>query len=206
MWGIGIQDTKVLQILQKMLKADVQEPNGTVTKLDKSVPRGGIISSLLSNVYLNCLDQWLSDQWETFDSHMTSPPKKRYNKKGHRNMGHEYRALRKTKLKEFVFVRYADSIVIFCKSLQTAKKLKIAIQNFLANNLKLKISEEKTKVVNLKKDRIKYLGFEIGTQLKGKKYVVESHMSKDALRKEKKKLVLQIKKFKSHLYSFLNGR
>lgn len=109
-------------------------------------------------------------------------------------MGQEYQALRKSQLKEFTFVRYADDVVVLCKSLQTAKKLKIAIQNFLAKNLKLEISEEKTKIVNLKKSRIKYLGLEIGTKRKNNKYVVDSHMAKDAIKRVKQSLVKQIKK------------
>lgn len=109
-------------------------------------------------------------------------------------MSEVYRVMRKTKLKELVFIRYADDVVILCKSLQTAKKLKIAIQNFLAKNLKLEISEEKTKIVNLKKGHIKYLGLEIRTQLKGKKYVVETHMTEDALKRTKQSLVGQIKR------------
>lgn len=178
----------------KMIKADIKEPDGQLVKAKMGTPQGGIISPLLANVYLNCLDQWLSDQWECFDTHMTKPPKKQYSKNGERSMGNEYRTLRRSKLKEFAFVRYADDVVILCTSLQNAKKLKLAIQDFLTKDLKLKISEEKTKIVNLKKGHIKYLGFEIGTQLKGNKYVVESHMSKEAIKKEKDKLIDQVKK------------
>ena len=194
LWGIGIQDTRVLQILMKMVKADIKEPNGEIVKAEKGTPQGGIISPLLANVYLHYLDQWLSDQWETFDTHMRKPPKKQHSKNGERNMGNEYKALRKAKLKEFTFVRYADDVVILCTSLQHAKKLKIAIQDFLAKDLKLELSEEKTKIVNLKKGHIKYLGFEIGTQLKGNKYVIESHISKEAIDKTKGMLVDQIKR------------
>ena len=125
---------------------------------------------------------------------MTKPPKKQYNKNGERNKCHEFEALRKSKLKEFAFVQYADDVVILWTSLQNAKKLKIATQDFIDKDLKLEISEEKTKIVNLKKGNIKYLGFEIGTQLKGSKYVVEVHMGKEAIKKEKDKLMKQIKK------------
>lgn len=58
-------------------------------------PQGGILSPLLSNVVLNDLDWWISNQWETFPSG---------HKYSHR---HLHRAL-KTSLKEMYIVRYAD--------------------------------------------------------------------------------------------------
>ena len=56
---------------------------------------GGIISPLLSNIVLNELDWWLSNQWETI------PTKHKYTQKN------KYSALKKSKLKEFYFVRYS---------------------------------------------------------------------------------------------------
>lgn len=41
---MGIRDKRVLSIISKMLKAEVQMPNGTVEGNDKGTPQGGILS------------------------------------------------------------------------------------------------------------------------------------------------------------------
>lgn len=58
LWNIGIKDKRVLAIIGKMLKAPVKGI-GTQTC---GTPQGGILSPLLSNVVLNDLDWWISNQ------------------------------------------------------------------------------------------------------------------------------------------------
>ena len=62
-WTMGIHDKKLLSILKTMLKAEI-EGIGIPTK---GVPQGGILSPLLSNIVLNELDWWISNQWQTFE-------------------------------------------------------------------------------------------------------------------------------------------
>jgi len=50
-----ISDKKVLKLIWKWLQAGVME-NGQVTKTDLGTPQGGVISPLLSNIYLSVLD------------------------------------------------------------------------------------------------------------------------------------------------------
>lgn len=58
--------------------------------------------------------------------------------------------LRSSNLKEMYIVRYADDFKIFCRKRSDADKVFIAVKKWLKDRLKLEISEEKSKVVNLK--------------------------------------------------------
>lgn len=80
----------------------------------------------------------------------------------------QYRALRRTNLKEIYIVRYADDFKIFCRKRSHADKIFHATKMWLKERLSLEISEEKSKIVNLKKGKSEYLGFELKLIKKGK--------------------------------------
>jgi RNA-directed DNA polymerase len=66
-----------------------------------------------------------------------------------------------SKLKEFFFVRYADDFVIFCKTPKTALKIFKATESWLGDRLKLSISPEKSRIVNLNKKSLSFLGINL---------------------------------------------
>lgn len=68
----------------------------------------------------------------------------------------------KTLRKKFIYIRYADDWILgFSGSLSEAEELKEKIKYFLLEKLKLQLSEEKTKITNIKKNSIDYLGYTI---------------------------------------------
>lgn len=168
LWTLGIQDKQLLRVLSKMLKA----PIAGVGIPEKGVPQGGILSPLLANVVLNELDWWISNQWETFQSH-----------KQYKGPSERYRALRATGLKKVFIVRYADDFKLFCKTRSEAERIYIATQKWLMERLGLEISPEKSKIVNLKKRWSDFLGFKLKLRTKSRKWVVKSRMTEKAFLK-----------------------
>lgn len=185
MWGLGIHDKKVISIISAMLKAEV----AGIGFPDKGTPQGGIISPLLANIVLNELDWWISDQWETFEL------RKQYSTQIQRNgttqQGFRFRAMRGyTNLKEGWLVRYADDFKIVCRNYNDAKRWYHSVRLWLKEQLGLEISEEKSKIVNLRKNYSEFLGLKVKAVRKGIKpkckeptprFVVESHINDKAL-------------------------
>ena len=91
-------------------------------------------------------------------------------------------------------VRYADDFKIFCATRKDADRAYHATKAWLQERLKLEISEEKSKIVNLKKGYSEFLGFKLTLMKKGASYVVKSHICDKAKRRETDKLKGQIKK------------
>ena len=184
MWAFGIQDKNLISIVGKILKSEI----AGIGIPEKGTPQGGIISPLLSNIVLNELDWWLSDQWETFSSRYPY---------AHRA---KYRLLRNgSNLKEFFFVRYADDFKIFCKDYGTAQKIFDATRNWLKERLGLEISPEKSKITNVRKGKTEFWGFALYTKKKKNKHFVRSNIADKAKKAIKSNLKKQVKYIQRHV-------
>lgn len=193
MWTLGIRDKQLLCIIKEMLKAPIILQNKEKIYPDKGTPQGGILSPLLSNIALNELDWWITSQWEEIKT------KKEYKEKissnGKKQHGARNRILKSTsKLKEVYIVRYADDFKLFCRKKQDAERIFIATQKWLDERLKLQISKEKSKIINLKNAYSEFLGFKMKATPRRNKYVVKSHMSDKAIIRETDKLKEQLKR------------
>lgn len=183
MYNIGICDRRVLSVVSKMLKAPVKGI-GIPTK---GTPQGGILSPLLSNIVLNDLDWWISNQWENM--------KTKFNYKERKNK--VLMIKRTTTLKEMYIVRYADDFKIFTTSHKNATKIYHAVKGYLKNYLHLDISNEKSKITNLRRRASEFLGFSLKVIKKGKRYVANTHVMDDKVKtilQKARKLIHEIRK------------
>ena len=100
---------------------------------------------------LNELDHWVDSQW------VEHPVANRYGT--HRiirisevfDKSKGYQKMRETNLKEMFIVRYADDFRIFCRNREDAEKAMELLQSGLPKRLKLEVSPEKTRIVNVRK-------------------------------------------------------
>jgi len=148
-----------------MLKAEI-DGEGIPTK---GSPQGGLLSPLLSNIVLNELNQW-----ELFPLH-----------KSFKTREGELLAKKRTRLKEGYLVRYADDFKILCRDYKTAERWYHAVKLFLKERLKLDISPEKSKIINLRKHESVFLGFTIRANRKGKKRVAHTFVRAEKIQKIK---------------------
>lgn len=181
LWSLGIRDRKVTACISKMLKAEIDKEGMP----SKGVPQGGILSTLLSNIVLNDLDQWVAGQWEFF------PLSKNYKSK----VGERY-AKKRTNLKEGYLVRYADDFKILCRDGKTAQKWYHAVRLYLKERLKLDISPGKSQIVNLRKRKSEFLGFTIKANIKRKKRVAHTGIKRRKREKLKEQAKIHIQRIK----------
>jgi hypothetical protein len=104
-------------------------------------PQGGIISPLLANVYLHELDKYM----ERYTALSTK----------------EKTARRREGQANYAYVRYADDFVILSNGTRAqAEAMREEVREFLATELHLTLSMEKTKITHLN-DGFDFLGFRV---------------------------------------------
>ena len=192
LWSLNIRDKELLYVIRRILKAPILMPDGHTEHPKKGTPQGGIISPLLANVVLNELDHWIESQWQC--NPVTENYAYRENAAGCPIQSHAYRAMRNTRLKEMYIVRYADDFRIFCRNKEDALRTKEAVTAWITERLRLEVSPEKTRIVNVRKRYSEFLGFKIRVRPKSRKYIVQSHICDKKLELERQKLVEQAKR------------
>jgi group II intron reverse transcriptase/maturase len=194
-----IEDGRFLNLIRKILKAGYLDIDEIRKDSLAGSPQGGIVSPILSNIYLDKLDKFVEELREKLDkgkARKHNPEYKRlqdqrlYWMKRGETRSKRVRSLeaRMKKLPsgdpndpDFVrikFIRYADDwLVGVIGSHKLAEDIKQQIGDFLKDHLKLTLSKEKTVITSAKKQEAKFLGFllRVGRTIKEQKQVVTTN-------------------------------
>jgi RNA-directed DNA polymerase len=143
-----IQDAKLLDLITRMLRCGIWE-EGQVTYPPAGTPQGSVCSPLLTNVFLHEFDDWylrtyrVRPEW----SHL-SPNSYQYRRK--KEIGGT-----------LMLTRYADDwVAVWNGSRERAEEIKAEIKTFLTEELKLRLSEEKTLITHID-DGFDFLGYHL---------------------------------------------
>nr|YP_010836049.1 hypothetical protein QLP54_mgp17 [Phyllosticta yuccae]WGC90064.1 hypothetical protein [Phyllosticta yuccae] len=173
-----IKDERFIRLIIKALNAGYFEFT-TYKQSLVGTPQGSIISPLLSNIYLNGLDNFIEKL--SVDFNVGTKPKSNplwisYRNKKVRAKTVELKRkwhqlqistpsidLMDSNFKKLVYVRYADDWIIGVRGTkEDCRWLLEQIKNYLDNELKLKLSETKTLITNASKEKAIFLGTSIG--------------------------------------------
>lgn len=179
MWALGIRDKRLIYVIKRILKAFIQLENGTTVTPDKGMPQGDIISPLLANIVLNELDWWVDSQWQNHPVAVARGKNRQIKERIVFDKSHGCKIIRSTQLKEMHIVRYADDFRIFCPTKDCAERTLIAVTQWLKERLRLDLSPEKTRVVNLNKHYSEFLGIKMRLRQKKNKQIVQLRVSVD---------------------------
>jgi group II intron reverse transcriptase/maturase len=182
-----IRDNRFLRLMRNMLRAGYLEDwrwNATLS----GAPQGGVVSPILSNIYLHKLDDFAGN---TLIPEYTRG-ETRTRSKEYESVRHAYARARKRgdhgKARELRrkqaslpsvdcddpgyrrlhYLRYADDTLFgFTGPRAEAEEIKQRLTTFLRNELHLELSEQKTLITHARTGAAKFLGYEITTQHSG---------------------------------------
>ena len=183
--GERIEDGRFIELTKKLLKAGYME-NWKYFGTYSGTPQGGIVSPLLTNIYLDVFDRWVEEELlpkynRSLNSKGGRRPcpeyrkiaqrrhkaKKRGDKETYQRSGKQMRSMPSVitndeGFRKLEYVRYADDFLLsFAGPKDEAMRIKDEIREFLKDRLNLEMSPEKTLITHARTQRAKFLGYEV---------------------------------------------
>jgi len=164
-----IQDPTILRLIRTGLKAKVFQKDQSSYIPEVGTPQGGILSPLLSNIYLNELDQFIENLSLQYQGNI-KPGNRKKNSEANKllrlgNKSLYYKLRIPSRLPNEIgyrnckYIRYADDFIIGVLGPRTlAIEIRDKVKDFLKNELNVELSLEKTKVIHVTKG-IEFLGY-----------------------------------------------
>ncbi|MCM2392517.1 reverse transcriptase domain-containing protein [Streptomyces albipurpureus] len=193
----NIHDNRFLRLIEGLLQAGYLEEWRYHETLS-GAPQGGVLSPLLSNIYLDRLDKYVETTLlPVFNQGARRKPYLPYmrihkaswklEKKGQREEAKQLRRqLQKLPshdpndpgFRRLHYVRYADDWLLgFSGTRREAEYIKEMVGKFLRNRLKLELSEKKTLITHGRSQAARFLGYEIVVHHNDAKHDRNGHRS-----------------------------
>jgi group II intron reverse transcriptase/maturase len=176
-----IHDERFIRLISELLEAGYLE-DWRFRPTHSGTPQGGIVSPSLSNVYLDRFDRWV--EAKLIPAHTRGTRRKEMpehlrikyllRKARDRDDGATVKALRKLQRQtpyhdyqdpayaRLRYVRYADDFLLgFAGPKDEALAIKSKIRDWLRDNLRLDLSEEKTLITHARTEAARFLGYEL---------------------------------------------
>jgi group II intron reverse transcriptase/maturase len=225
-----IHDTRFIKLIQELLEAGYME-EWTFNQTLSGVPQGGVVSPLLANILLHELDQFVENvlvpRYSRGTGRMINPEyhslmtlSRYYRKRGNIKKAEELRdqaqrlPSKKTddpNYRRLNYVRYADDFLLgFIGPRSEAEEIKQQLREFLREQLKLELSDEKTLLTHARSEAARFLGYEVtALQDNAKRTKRETHGHRTAtmcrsinsrigLRVPKDRLETKVKRYSKH--------
>ena len=176
-----IHDGRFLRLIRELLKAGYLE-DWTFNATLSGTPQGGVVSPILSNIYLDRLDKWVeavllpmynrgTERRQNVYYYRTNAEAHRQRKLGHRKAAVALRKQAKRMpskdtndpdYRRLRYVRYADDFLLgFIGPRAEAEEIKRRLGEFLRDTLTLELSEEKTLISHARTHAARFLGYEV---------------------------------------------
>jgi group II intron reverse transcriptase/maturase len=180
----NIQDQRFLRLMRNMLKAGYLEDWEYHETLSGS-PQGGVVSPILSNIYLHKLDKFVEQelipQYTLGSKRARNPEYSRIANRLEKTRQHGNRAAaRDLKInllkypssdpmdpgyRRLRYLRYADDHLLgLTGSRAEAKEIKERLGEFLRETLGLELNQDKTLITHARTQRARFLGYSIRVQ------------------------------------------
>jgi group II intron reverse transcriptase/maturase len=179
-----IQDKRFLNLVEGMLRAGYLE-DWKWHATHSGAPQGGVVSPILSNIYLDRLDNFVEQELVPAWTRGTVRRSNRayqnatarigyWKSKGDRDKVKAFRKIQQTTPSRDVhdpdyrrlrYIRYADDHLLgFAGTKAEAEQIKDELAAFLRKELKLELSTEKTLITHARTHKARFLGYDIWTR------------------------------------------
>jgi group II intron reverse transcriptase/maturase len=182
-----IKDGRILELIRRMFKAGYLE-DWRYNRTYSGTPQGGVISPLLANIYLDKLDKFvemvLCPKYNFGEYRKNNPVYQKLNRRVQearkRRDWETYKTLKQQRVmlpskdthdpgfSRLKYIRYADDFILsYTGPQKVAEQIRDEIRDFLAEELKLELSAQKTLITH-NQDRAKFLGYYVSIYNTGK--------------------------------------